>query len=194
MALEPKEESLEPVRGFEPLTCGLRNRCSATELHRLGRNSRHESKPSADLRAPLVDPFVNLCPSQHQTFRSASLSPFLAGLARHGSISLPLCGCQHVPVVPRRLEMRLLSQQQTGVGVPQLVEPDTLRVQLWPSACRSAWWPHPGATGFHRGGKSCGGSPAQCTVLDINPDEQCSQTVVIVLSGVYCRNTTMEIP
>ncbi len=26
---------LEPVRGFEPLTCGLRNRCSATELHRL---------------------------------------------------------------------------------------------------------------------------------------------------------------
>ena len=29
-------EWLEPVRGFEPLTCGLRNRCSATELHRLG--------------------------------------------------------------------------------------------------------------------------------------------------------------
>ena len=26
---------MEPVRGFEPLTCGLRNRCSATELHRL---------------------------------------------------------------------------------------------------------------------------------------------------------------
>ena len=25
---------MEPVRGFEPLTCGLRNRCSATELHR----------------------------------------------------------------------------------------------------------------------------------------------------------------
>ena len=28
-------EEMEPVRGFEPLTCGLRNRCSATELHRL---------------------------------------------------------------------------------------------------------------------------------------------------------------
>ena len=25
---------MEPVRGFEPLTCGLRNRCSTTELHR----------------------------------------------------------------------------------------------------------------------------------------------------------------
>ena len=25
---------LEPVKGVEPLTCGLRNRCSATELHR----------------------------------------------------------------------------------------------------------------------------------------------------------------
>ena len=26
---------MEPVRGVEPLTCGLRNRCSTTELHRL---------------------------------------------------------------------------------------------------------------------------------------------------------------
>src|SRR5205814_1541845 len=25
---------MEPVLGFEPRTCGLRNRCSATELHR----------------------------------------------------------------------------------------------------------------------------------------------------------------
>ena len=25
---------MEPVRGVEPLTCGLRNRCSTTELHR----------------------------------------------------------------------------------------------------------------------------------------------------------------
>ena len=26
---------VEPVKGVEPLTYGLRNRCSATELHRL---------------------------------------------------------------------------------------------------------------------------------------------------------------
>ncbi len=32
---------MEPVRGVEPLTCGLRNRCSATELHRLGVYSRY---------------------------------------------------------------------------------------------------------------------------------------------------------
>ena len=29
-------EIVEPVRGVEPLTCGLRNRCSTTELHRPG--------------------------------------------------------------------------------------------------------------------------------------------------------------
>ena len=27
-------QTLEPAKGFEPLTCGLRNRCSATELRR----------------------------------------------------------------------------------------------------------------------------------------------------------------
>ena len=28
------DEKVEPVKGVEPLTCGLRNRCSASELHR----------------------------------------------------------------------------------------------------------------------------------------------------------------
>ena len=32
---------MEPVRGVEPLTCGLRNRCSTTELHRLGHDLGH---------------------------------------------------------------------------------------------------------------------------------------------------------
>lgn len=31
---------VEPVKGVEPLTCGLRNRCSATELHRLEKQAQ----------------------------------------------------------------------------------------------------------------------------------------------------------
>ena len=40
---------MEPVRGFEPLTCGLRNRCSATELHRLGTKTGNSDSVSGNL-------------------------------------------------------------------------------------------------------------------------------------------------
>ena len=39
---EWKVETMEPVKGVEPLTCGLRNRCSATELHRLEREQQRQ--------------------------------------------------------------------------------------------------------------------------------------------------------
>ena len=51
---------MEPVRGFEPLTCGLRNRCSATELHRLSdRNLFYFLTESSILQTSLCQPAFN---------------------------------------------------------------------------------------------------------------------------------------
>ena len=42
---------MEPVKGVEPLTCGLRNRCSATELHRLKQEENLQLQYSTKLTA-----------------------------------------------------------------------------------------------------------------------------------------------
>ena len=50
---------MEPVRGFEPLTCGLRNRCSTTELHRpasINRRFNLFCKHFANVNLPNVPP------------------------------------------------------------------------------------------------------------------------------------------
>ena len=46
-------ENVEPVKGVEPLTYGLRNRCSATELHRLNRVIEHELREEIGLKKEL---------------------------------------------------------------------------------------------------------------------------------------------
>ena len=58
---------MEPVKGVEPLTCGLRNRCSATELHRPKKQGLHLQYSTIPL--PLQLAGVNWGCSEMLTFR-----------------------------------------------------------------------------------------------------------------------------
>jgi hypothetical protein len=73
--LTHRRELLEPMRGYDPRTCGLRNRCSTTELHRRrdgGCSRRSARRWQATRRASVV-------PRSPRRCRLAPRCPQLAG-------------------------------------------------------------------------------------------------------------------
>ena len=60
-------KSVEPVKGVEPLTYGLRNRCSATELHRLCGIIEHEMREGIGLKKELESLLLFYLPFTAQT-------------------------------------------------------------------------------------------------------------------------------
>ncbi len=60
-------KKVEPVKGVEPLTYGLRNRCSATELHRLYGIIEHEMREEIGLKKELESLLLFYLPFTAQT-------------------------------------------------------------------------------------------------------------------------------
>ena len=59
-----KQGNLEPMAGFEPATCCLRNSCSAPELHRRSEENTQNGNFSTGQGTTGVSPVGKRCPSQ----------------------------------------------------------------------------------------------------------------------------------
>ena len=129
---------MEPVRGFEPLTCGLRNRCSATELHRPSGGTPLFSHPhgysandiySSSLLRPferslsprervgVKNPFV-LRQSAEKHAASAQIAPPVKGRSRKACLSARSWTPQPASLgIPRR-SLPAVIAERGGISAP----------------------------------------------------------------------------
>ena len=137
---------MEPVRGFEPLTCGLRNRCSATELHR-----RQIQKWRVFSQMELNLLFI--CQSRFST-RTQNASLLLPPpRVTHGSTNHQKSRCYCAPTAQKQPSSESLSKasrkHECGVDHEASVPPALLFWQPSETTCLRG----PGREATHRNGK-----------------------------------------